>query len=126
MLRRQIGQGTLILSTYPLEAMAAASPRVNPDATVALYNALAVHAGVRRPVSVPDPDVACDVLVHEDGTRYAVITSHSAQEVAVKPALGVASAQDMPVGLAMLGETGILDQVTLPPFGIEILKILDG
>ena len=126
LLRRQIGRGTVILSTYPLEAMAAAAPRVNPDATVALYDALAVCAGVRRPVSVPDPDVACDVLVHEDGTRYAVITSHSAKEVAVKPALGVASAKDMPVGLATLGETSILDQVTLPPFGIKILKILEG
>jgi endo-1,4-beta-mannosidase len=126
LLRRQVGQGALILSTYPLEAMAAASPRVNPDATVALYGALGAHAGVRRPVSVPDPDVACDVLVHHDGARYAVIASHSAQEVTVKPALGVSPVQGMPLGLAPLGEADALDRLTLPPFGIKILKILEG
>ena len=126
LLRRQVGQGALILSTYPLEAMAAASPRVNPDETVALYGALAAHARVRRPVTVADPDVACDVLVHDDGTRYAVITSHSAQEATVKPALGVSPVRDVPLGLAPLGETDVLDQLTLPPFGIRILKILEG
>ncbi len=73
--------------------MAAAAPRVNPDATMALYGALATHAGVRRPVSVADPDVACDVLVHRDGTRFAVIASHADEELTVKPALGAAAGQ---------------------------------
>lgn len=126
LLRRPVGQGSLILSTYPVEAMAAASPRVNPDATVVLYGALAVHAGVRRLVSVPDPDVACDVLVHSGGARYAVITSHSAQELNVKPVLSVDPVQDVPLGLVPIGEEGILDQLTLPPFGVKILKILEG
>ena len=50
LLRRQAGRGSLILCTYPLEYMAALTPRVNPDATVTLYGALATHAGVRRPI----------------------------------------------------------------------------
>ena len=45
LLRRQAGRGSLILCTYPLEYMAAAAPRVNPDATVALYGALADARG---------------------------------------------------------------------------------
>ena len=125
LLRRQAGRGSLILCTYPLEYMAAAVPRVNPDATVALYDALATHAGVRRPVSVDDPDVACDVLVHADGTRYAVIASHADEELTVKPALGAAPDQAPPQGLTALGETEIVDRVTLAPFGIQVFEIAE-
>ena len=66
--------------------MASVTPRVNPDATVTLYGALATHAGVRRPVTVDDPRVACDILVRDDGSRFAVIASHDDEEVTVKPA----------------------------------------
>jgi endo-1,4-beta-mannosidase len=125
LLRRQAGRGSLILCTYPLEYMAAAAPRVNPDATVALYGALATHAGVRRPVIVDDPDVACDVLIHSDGTRYAVIASHADEELTVKPSLGGAGEQSPPRGLTLLGETEITDQITLPPFGIRVFKIAE-
>jgi hypothetical protein len=124
LLRRQAGRGSLILCTYPLEYMAAAAPRVNPDATVALYGALATHAGVRRPVSVADPDVACDVLVHADGTRFAVITSHADEELTVKPALA-GTGRVPPAGLTELGEAEIIDRVTLLPFGIRILRIAE-
>lgn len=126
LLRRQAGRGCLILCTYPLEYMAAAAPRVNPDATVTLYDALATHAGVRRPVTVVDPDVACDVLVHSDGTRFAVIASHADEELTVKPALGVTGEHEPPPGLVPLGETEIVDRVTLNPFGIRIFKIAEG
>ena len=130
LLRRQAGRGSLILCTYPLEYMAAAVPRVNPDATVALYGALAAHAGVRRPVAVDDPDVACDVLVHQDGTRFAVIASHADEELTVKPALNGAGeaegfGQAPPRGLTRLGETEIVDRITLPPFGIQVFKIAE-
>ncbi len=87
LLRRQAGRGSLILCSYPLEYMAALTPRVNPDATVALYGALATHAGVRRPVAVDDPRVACDVLVHDDGTRFAVLASHADENLTLKPVL---------------------------------------
>ena len=125
-LRRQMGRGALLLCAYPLEHMAAALARVNPDATVALYGALATHAGVRRAVTVEDPDVACDMLVHRDGTRYAVISSHADEALTVKPALGAAGAHEPPLGLTPLGETEIVDRVTLPPFGVQVLKITEG
>jgi endo-1,4-beta-mannosidase len=123
LLRRQAGRGSLILCTYPLEYMAALTPRVNPDATVTLYAALATHAGVRRLVTVDDPEVACDVLVHKDGTRFAVITSHADEGLTVKPTLGTPGEQAPPRGLTPLGESEVVDRVTLKPFGIRILKI---
>jgi endo-1,4-beta-mannosidase len=126
LLRRQVGRGSLILCTYPLEYMAAAVARANPDATVPLYGALATHAGVRRPVTVEDPDVACDVLVHRDGTRFAVISSHADEELTVKPVLAVTGDRELPAGLTTLGETEIVNRVTLPPFGIRVFKIAEG
>jgi endo-1,4-beta-mannosidase len=125
LLRRQAGRGSLILCAYPLEYMASAVARVNPDATAALYGALATHAGVRRPVTVEDPEVACDLLVHRDGTRFVVLASHADEELTIKPALGVAGDQAPPLGLTHLGETEIVDMVTLPPFGIRVLKVAE-
>jgi endo-1,4-beta-mannosidase len=119
LLRRQVGRGSLILCTYPLEHMAAVTPRVNPDATVALYYALATHAGVRRPISVDDPRVACDVLVRDDGTRFAILVSHADEPLKVKPALSRSS------GLATLDTSDVVDTVTMGPFGISALLITD-
>ena len=125
LLRRQAGRGSLILCTYPLEYMAASVPRVNPDATAALYGALATHAGVRRIVTVDDPDVACDVLIHRDGTRYAVIASHADEELTVKPTLGGPGEHAPPRGLTPLDETEIADRITLEPFGVRVFKIAE-
>ncbi len=125
LLRRQAGRGSLILCTYPLEYMASAVPRVNPDAAVTLYGALATHAGVRRPVTVEDPEVSCDVLVHRDGSRFAVLASHAAAPLTVKPALAATGGQVPPRGLTPLGETEVADRVTLPPFGIRVFKIAE-
>jgi hypothetical protein len=99
--------------------MAAATPRVNPDATVTLYNALATHAGVRRPVSVDDPRIACDLLVRDDGARFAVLASHADEQLAVKPVL-FANAR-----LATLDSREVIDTVTMAPFGITVIKITD-
>jgi endo-1,4-beta-mannosidase len=118
LLRRQVGRGSLILCAYPLEYMAAVTPRVNPDATVALYNALATHAGVRRPISADDPRVACDMLVRDDGARFAVLVSHADEPLTVKPLL--------PVGrLATLDGNEVLDTVTTTPFGISVHAVTD-
>ena len=75
-------------------------------------------------MSVEDPAVACDVLVHRDGTRFAVIASHAGEEVTVKPALG-GRGTGPPLGLTPLGGTEIVDRVTLPPFGIKVFKITE-
>ena len=125
MLRRQAGRGSLILCTYPLEYMASATPKANPDATVTLYAALATHAGVRRPVTVEDPEVACDVLVRRDGTRFAVISSHANEALTVKPTLSAAGEPQPPVGLTALDDSEILDRITLNPFEIKVLKITE-
>ena len=101
-------RGSLILGTYPVEYMAALTPRVNPDDTVTLYRALATHAGARRPVAVDDPRVACDSLVRDDGTTFAVLASHAAEPLAVQPVLAA-------------GHT--LDRVTMAPFGINVLEV---
>ena len=118
LLRRQVGRGSLILCTYPLEYMAAVTPRVNPDATVTLYNALATHAGVRRPVCVDDPRIACDVLVRDDGARFAVLVSHADEQLTVKPVLAGNA------GLAKVGTSEVVDTVTMGPFGITAFSIM--
>jgi hypothetical protein len=115
--RRPLGDGHIIFCTYPLEHMAAVTPRVNPDATVALYGALAAHAGVRRVISVDDPRVACDTLVRDDGARFAVLASHAAEPLDVKPALAEG------LTLATLDGEDVSGSVTLGPFGIRVLRL---
>jgi endo-1,4-beta-mannosidase len=108
LLGRPVGDGTLILGTYPLEYMAAVTPRVNPEPLVTLYGALAAHAGVCRPVAAGDPRVACDVLVRDDGARFAVLISQAAEPVTVKPVVDG-------------GKPGA--EVTIDPFGVAVLEI---
>ena len=60
----ELGAGRTILCTYPLEHMAARTPRVNPEATWRLYAALAESAGVVRPVAVSDPRVVAGAVRH--------------------------------------------------------------
>jgi endo-1,4-beta-mannosidase len=120
LLERRAGpqnQGSLILCTYPVEHMAALTPRVNPDDAVTLYAALAAHAGVRRAVSVDDPRVACDTLVRDDGTVFAVLASHGAEPITVKPVLAADS------GLSALDDDQVMEGVTLSPFGINVLRL---
>jgi hypothetical protein len=118
LLLRAIGQGSLVLCTYPVEHMAALTPRVNPDDTVTLYDALARHAGVRRLVTADDLRVACDTLVRDDGALFAVVASHTAEPLTVKPAL--------PAGgeLTTLGGEETAEGVELGPFGITVLRLI--
>jgi hypothetical protein len=120
LLLRRTGRGSLVLGTYPLEHMAALTPRVNPDDTVALYQALAAHAGVRRTVTVADPRVACDTLVRDDGTTFAVLASHAAEPVTVTPVL----AGD--AGLAAMDGEQVGGSITIDPFGITVLTVRSG
>jgi hypothetical protein len=84
---------------------------------VTLYGALAAHAGVRRPVTVDDPRVACDTLVRDDGTTFAVLASHAAEPLTIKPLLADGGA------LTELDGDDGLEGVTLVPFGINIFKV---
>jgi hypothetical protein len=85
LLLRPVGEGHVLLCTYPVEHMAAVTPRVNPEDTVALYDALGAHAGVRRPVTVADPRVSVDRLEHEDGRTFVWLVSQAREELTVKP-----------------------------------------
>jgi endo-1,4-beta-mannosidase len=116
LLLRRIGSGSVVLCTYPVERMAAMTPRVNPDDTVTLYDALARHAGVRRPVAVADPRVACDTLIRDDGALFAVLASHAAEALTVTPALGGGE-------LTTLDGEDAAGGVTLGAFGIKVLRI---
>jgi endo-1,4-beta-mannosidase len=116
LLLRRTGSGSLILCAYPVERMAALTPRVNPDDTVTLYDALAQHAGVRRPVTVADPRVACDTLLRDDGALFAVLASHAAEALTVTPAPGGGE-------LTTLDGVDASGGVPLDPFGIKVLRI---
>ena len=117
LLLRRTDRGSLILCTYPIEHMAALRAQVNPDDTVTLYSALAAHAGVRRAVTVDDPRVACDTLIRDDGTLFAVLASHAAEPLTVKPGLDSGGA------LTALDGTENGEGVTLGPFGIKVFKV---
>jgi endo-1,4-beta-mannosidase len=117
LLLRRIGRGSLVLGTYPVEHMAALTPRVNPDDAVTLYTALAAHAGVRCPVTVDDPRIACDTLVRDDGTTFAVLASHADEPLTIKPVLSDGGA------LTEFDGEDLLEGVTLEPFGINVFKI---
>ncbi len=116
LLLRRTGPGSLVLCTYPIEHMAALTPQVNPDDTVTLYDALAIHAEVRRAVTVDDPHVACDTLIRDDGTLFAVLASHAAEPLTVKPGLDGGE-------LTTLEGTEAGEGVTLGPFGIKIFTV---
>jgi endo-1,4-beta-mannosidase len=117
LLLRRAGTGSMVLCTYPVEHMAAVTPRVNPDATVTLYDALAAHAGVRRPVITGDPRVAADIMVHRDGRRFAWLVSQANEPVTVKPALTPG------LRLTRLDGNDAGDTVTLHPFGIAVFGL---
>jgi endo-1,4-beta-mannosidase len=107
------GTGLAVLCTYPLEYLAAAQGRVNPEDTHRLYDALAVVAGVERPVVVDDPRIFADGLVHADGRAFVVLVSQHAESVTVKPhaAAGALSGLD--------GSS--VDAVEIEPYGVVVL-----
>ncbi|WP_421109296.1 glycoside hydrolase 5 family protein [Streptomyces sp. NEAU-S77] len=116
LLLRPVGRGSVVFCTYPVEHMAAVTPRVNPESTATLYDALATHAGVHRPVAVGDPRVAVDRLAHDDGRTFVWLVSQAPDELTVKPAVtGGARLRDLTGGPA--------DTVTLPPYGVRVLRL---
>jgi endo-1,4-beta-mannosidase len=76
LLSRRAEAGTAVLCTYPLEYMAARTPRVNPEPTWRLYDALAEIAGVERPLRCTDPRISCVVAAGE-GVALASVANLS-------------------------------------------------
>ncbi len=89
LLRRRVGEGAIVLATYPLEYFAACTPRVNPEHTWRLYRALGVEIGALGPVTVARPDVWVDALIRDDGARFVWFVSASPERLRVEPALPV-------------------------------------
>jgi hypothetical protein len=116
LLRRRCGSGWVVLCTYPLEHMAAVTPRVNPEPTSRLYDALAALAGVHRPVTVEDPRVSADVLAHADGRQFVFLVSQADTSLQVKPVLAGGKTLTEPGG----NEPA---EIVLPPYGVGVLEI---
>jgi hypothetical protein len=117
LLRRRVGAGTVMLCTYPVEQLAAAAPSAGAEAITALYDALAGEAGICRAVTVADPRVGADVLVRDDGERFAWLVSQAAEPVAAKPQVADG------VGLRGLDGSRIGNTVTLEPFGVGVFRL---
>jgi endo-1,4-beta-mannosidase len=116
LVRKRTGAGQVVLCTYPLEAMAAALPGVNPEPTHRIYDALAAIAGVSRPVTVADPLVHTAELRHRDGRRFVWLVSQAERELKVKPAGGK---------LADLTSGEPISELTLSPYGVRVLVLED-
>lgn len=110
----QLGNGRTVLCTYPIEYLAAAQGRVNPEDTYRLYDALAVVAGVERPVVVEDPRVFADGLRHTDGRRFVVLVSQHDVPVTVRPVLSSGELRRL--------DGSTVETVALEPFGVAVLR----
>jgi endo-1,4-beta-mannosidase len=114
LLERRVGSGRIVLCTYPLEYMAAATARVNPEPTYRVYDALAEVAGVGRALTVADPRVLAAELHHRDGRRFAWLISEAPGETTVKPTVD-GDLVDLDTGEPA-------DEVTLAPYGVRVLE----
>ena len=84
LLRRSSAPVSTVLCTYPLEHMAARTPRVNPEDTWRLYSALAQIAGVSRPVRVDDPRVLVGRVPQGTG-ETTIFINCSSDTIEVEP-----------------------------------------
>ena len=114
--RARHGGGRMVLCTYPLEHMAAATARVNPEPTWRIYDALATVAGLSRPVTVEDPRVMAAELRHATAASFVWLVSQSDTEVTVKPTVKGR--------LADLDTGQPTEQVSLDAFGVRVLRRL--
>jgi len=83
-LQHDLGSGRTVLCTYPLEHMAARTPRVNPESTWRLYSALATIAGVARPIRVDDPRVLVG-RIRRSGGETTIFVNCSSDTIDVEP-----------------------------------------
>jgi len=134
LLRRRVGEGWMVLGTYPVEHFAAVTPGVNPEDTARLYRALAAAAGVRAPLTVEDPLVHAETLEHPDGRRFAwIISRHEGPVVAQVEIAGGGRLVEVGPGAIPDGdeESSAADsadpvQVPLDPFGVRVFLVTGG
>ncbi|UCM88487.1 glycoside hydrolase 5 family protein [Streptomyces marincola] len=109
------GAGRVVLCTYPVEHMAALTPRVNPEPTWRLYAALAAEAGVAPDVTVDDPRVLVGRMEHEDGRSFVWFVSQHAEPLTVKPRVADGTLRDL---------TGQhFPAVELFPYGVVVTEL---
>ncbi len=106
LLRHTVGSGSTVFCTYPLEHMAARAPRVNPEDTWRLYEALAESAGVVRPVSVADPRIVAGAVRHGGSTTF-VLVNCSADPIVAEPVLPAAGGGGRPLAPLAIGPMGV-------------------
>jgi endo-1,4-beta-mannosidase len=117
LLRRRVGKGSLVLSTYPLEYMASVNREVNPESTHRIYAALAKEVGIVPDVRVDNPLVMVSELVRDDGARLVWFVSQSAERLSVSPIVssGALFVADKPTDKPT-------DTVELDAFGVVVLE----
>ncbi len=112
LLRHRVGDGWVVLCTYPLEHMAAMTPRVNPEPTWRLYAALATVAGVAPRVRVDDPSVTAGLMEHSsDGRVFAWFVSQHPSPVVVEPVVSdgsLVALDGSPLASVELGAWGVV------------------
>ncbi|HTT88660.1 MAG TPA: cellulase family glycosylhydrolase [Acidimicrobiales bacterium] len=114
LLRNQVGKGSMVLCTYPLEHMAASRPAANPEPTWQLYSALADEAGVDRPVRVDDPRVVLGPITIGGQAAFLVLNV-SAQNIDAR----VLSAD--PVYLAPSTDQEPIEVLQLGPYEVALI-----
>ena len=119
LVRRQVGDGAMVLCAYPTEHMAARAPRVNPESTWRLYSALASAAGVDRTLTAPDGRVMTGRLRTPAG-EVAVLVNTSPDQVD----LSLVTTGTASYGRRAAGPRQALSQLTLPPYEVEVLTRL--
>lgn len=117
LLEHRVGQGAIVLSTYPVEYLAATRARVNPNDIVRLYRALACRAGCQAPVRATRPDVHVDRLIRDDGSVLVWFVSYADETVEIRPELGDG------LGLWDLHSREPIETVTLAPRGVAIAEL---
>jgi endo-1,4-beta-mannosidase len=117
---RRVGEGTMVLSAYPVEYFAASRPSANPEATWRLYRALAAHAGVEWTVRSRRPDVLVDALVDASGALLVWLVSESSEPVCAEIELARPGDQLVDV------ETGrrVGPEVELPAYGVRVCRVV--
>ena len=105
LLRHALGAGTTVFCTYPVEHMAARTPRSNPEDTWRLYAALAELAGVARTVRVDDPRVLVGRLRGRE-TETVLFVNSSSDTVQAEPVVAGGDTL-VPAGTLTIGPYGV-------------------
>ncbi len=119
LLERKVGLGAMVLCTYPIEHMAARTPRANPESTWQLYGALAQATGIALPLSVSDPRVMVARL-SSAGNEIALVINMSPEQLDVK----LVTLEGSSYSRYQAVSNRPVEVLVLPPFEVEVLKLI--